>query len=129
MICKLKICTFTDGAKNEIVRMGKMEDNVGELRLRYQEDEAEIQLTLAQNRAILSREGDYSLFLPLIEGEKTEGALGLGSARGPVPVDTHLLQYAYERGKLEANLRYDLLFGEEKQAMQLKITATTREEK
>ncbi len=126
-ICKLTICTFADGAKNKIVRMGKIEETEGGFLLLYREEDAEIHLFLSPNHAKLSRAGDYSLTLSLIEGEHTEGALGFGGSQGPVSVYTHRAQVAYEKGKLEGLLRYDLLFGADKQEMQLQITAITGE--
>ncbi len=128
-ICKLTITTAVDGTENKIVRMGKIEKEEGGVRLRYREENAEIDLTLTEEGAEIRREGDYSLFLPLRQGKTTEGMLGLGGSQGRVVVAAHCVQYRYEQEKFEAILRYDLRFGEDKQEMQLQITATTREGK
>ncbi len=123
-ICKLTIDTRVDGEGSKIVRMGKIETQDGELCVRYREENAEVHLRIRGNRAEIRREGDYSLFLLLIEGESTEGALGISGSQGGLPVTTRRVECARKEGETRIFLDYELWFCEGSQKMQLEITAT-----
>ncbi len=125
-ICKLVIASSVDGLESRFVRMGKLENAEGAIRLFYREENAEVCVTLQGGRATVRRQGDYSLFLSLTQGEKTEGSLSLGGAEGEVSVYTHRVEYSYKEEALTLLLEYELLFGEDGQSMRLDIEATTR---
>ncbi len=120
-ICRLTICTRVDERENKIVRMGKIEEKEGEVLLRYREEDAEICLFLKGKSAEIHREGDYSLFLPLIVGERSEGRLGFGGTQGRVEIHTCAVEYSFADNGGTLFLDYDLLFGDEAQKMQLEI--------
>ncbi len=128
-ICKLTVCTNADGVKNKIVRMGKIEEKEGRVRLSYREENAEVCLLVSGNRAEIRREGDYSLFLPLLEGATTQGGLGLGGSQGQVSVTCRRVECTRVEETTKISLKYALLFGEDSQKMQLEITATERKSK
>ncbi len=120
-VCKLIVKTRVDGAEQKIVRMGKIESLDDGTRILYKEENATVQMTLRENEAILEREGEYSLRLPLTKGERTVGVLDFAGSAGDISVETY--EIAFEQGEncLNATLRYALLFGEEKQDMLVKI--------
>ncbi len=128
-ICKLTIESSVDGQATKSVYMGRLEEVEGQIRLFYREENAEICITLEKGEASVRRVGDYSLSLSLVEGKKRAGSLSLGGAEGSVEVYTRTVEYAYADGGLSLALAYDLLFGVEKQKMQLRIQAQTRGKK
>ncbi len=123
-ICKLTVYTRVDGEENKIVRMGKIEEKEGEILLSYREENASVRLRVFGNRAEILREGDYSLFLPLIQGESTEGALGISGSKGGLPITTRRVEYAKTVADCKIFLDYELWFCEGSQKMQLEIIAT-----
>ncbi len=125
-ICKLTIRTIADGTENKIVRMGKIEEDDKGVTLRYREENAEVFLRVFGKRAQVQREGDYSLLLPLAEGEKSVGALGLGGTEGEVEITTERVECTQGKEETKIALRYVLLFNGDPQKMQLEITAMKR---
>ncbi len=125
-ICKLVMESSVDGKASKIVRMGRLEKENKGLRLFYREENAEVTLFLQENNVRICRVGDYSLDLPLRQGEMSQGKLGLGGSEGKVEVQTYLATYTFHDGELNLSLHYDLLFGEEAQKMRLHINAKTR---
>ncbi len=125
-ICKLTILSSVDGEESKSIRMGKMDISDGRIFLTYREENASVSLTLRHSEAIIDRQGDYSLCLRLIQGQRTNGSIGMGGSEGEVPTQTHEVAYTVEGNILTAKLDYALLFGEEKQEMRLCLTAQTR---
>ncbi len=123
-ICKLTVYTRVDGEENKIVRMGKIEEKEGEIVLSYREENAQVRLRILGSRAEIFREGDYSLFLPLVEGQSTEGALGISGSKGGLPITTRRVEYVKNEGERKIFLDYELWFCEGSQKMQLEITTT-----
>ncbi len=128
-VCKIIVCTTTDGVKNKIVRMGKIEECEDGIGLYYREENADVSLFITDKRAEIRREGEYTLHLPLREGECSKGGLGIGGSQGEVEISTHCVKLMRTAEKIDILLKYALLFGEEKQKMQLEITAMRRVEK
>lgn len=118
--CVLRIKTITDSTETEIVRTGKILQGKG-LTLSYREENAEVQILLSEVGAELFRKGDYTLKLPLVQGKKTLGVLGIGNNEGEVEIYTHEVFYATTQGMTLVKLQYDLFFGAEKQGMKLRI--------
>ncbi len=118
--CQIKISTAVDGEEKKIVRRGSISRG-DEVVLQYEEENAKVKITLRNQRALLEREGEYGLRLPLEEGKTTEGALSLSGAHGDIPVHTQKVAYVFEEKGGEIELHYQLLFGEEKQDMRLRI--------
>ena len=69
----------------------------------------------------LERRGDYALSLLLRQGEISEGALSFGESVGTIRVHAHKIGYSIGADCLLASLRYDLIFGEERQKMKLRL--------
>ena len=84
-------------------------------------ENAVIHLKVEKNSAWIEREGDYTLFLPLKQGELRKGRLGIMGSEGDVEVFAHKVAYSIGRDSLLLSLQYDLLFGAEKQEMKLRI--------
>ncbi len=124
-ICKLTITTSVDGVSNQTHRMGKIEISESEIVLSYREENARVCVALVGKSALVEREGDYLLRLPLEEGKVREGFLGVGGSEGEISVRTDSVEYAVEGSAFRASLRYGLLFGDETQEMRLEIRALT----
>ncbi len=121
--CTLKITTTVDGETSEIVRGGKMELSACGAKLCYREENAVICMEFDGETVRIDRQGDYALRLLLRQNCLETGVLGLGGAQGEVKTFTHKIAYATAENGLTAQLHYNLLFGEEKQVMQLRILA------
>ena len=119
--CKLTITTMVNGEESSILRTGKMQLTPFSAQLSYQEENAVIHLKVEKNSAWIEREGDYTLFLPLKQGEIRKGRLGIMGSEGDVEVFAHKVAYSIGRDSLLLSLQYDLLFGAEKQEMKLRI--------
>ena len=87
----------------------------------YQEKNAETTLTFEKESVLLERHGDYELLLFLKEEEFSDGSLGLGETFGNLRVYTHKISYSTSKDTLLAYLHYDLIFGEERQEMKLRL--------
>ncbi len=121
--CKVTIITTVDGQESSIVREGEMTLSAGGACLRYREENALVCILLQGERAEISRNGDYSLFLHLERGQTREGRLGLGGSEGEIGVVAHKVGYSMGKDSLLALLEYDLLFGGETQKMKLRLHA------
>ncbi len=125
-ICKLTIVTSVDGAETKTQKMGKLEKNAPQIQLSYREENAAVAIRFEGNTALVEREGDYSLRLPLKRGERTFGSLTVGGSEGKMEIQTHGVEYCERENLFQAELRYSLCFGEEEQQMRLRIEAQTK---
>ncbi len=126
-VCNFIITSSIDGEENTVTRKGTIDIcNDTDVLLRYDEENAKVCITLQKGLAVVDREGDYSLHLLLEQGKTTDGRIGLNASAGNVPVQTHRVKYSWERNVFKLSLGYALLFGEEKQKMQLNIRAQIR---
>lgn len=121
--CTLKITTTVEGETNEIVRKGKMELSVCGGKLFYRDDNALVCMEFQGDSVRIERQGDYALRLYLCRDSLQSGVLGLGGAEGEVKTFAHKIAYATTESGLTAQLKYDLIFGAEKQAMQIRLSA------
>lgn len=121
--CRLSITTQANGEENGIIRKGKILLSPLSAQINYCEENAEVCLKLQNNRAIIERVGDYTLSLLLEEGKQTEGKIGIAGSMGNVGVYTHRVSYSSSKDSVLLSLHYDLLFGEEKQVMKLRLLA------
>jgi uncharacterized beta-barrel protein YwiB (DUF1934 family) len=121
--CKLTITTAVDGRETEFSCQGELVLSARKAILRYRQEEASIELYLDGQSAKIEREGDYSLSFCLQSGMETKGKLSFGCNDGEMNVFTHRVAYSIGKDSLLASLHYDLLFGEERQEMKLRILA------
>ncbi len=119
--CKVTITTTADGQENTITREGEMSLSAGAAVLRYREENALVCLSLQGACAEISRQGDYSLFLDLRQGETREGRIGIGGSEGEISTFAHKVAYSMGKDSLLVLLEYDLLFGGEAQKMKLRV--------
>ena len=119
--CRLTITTVVNGEESSILRVGKMKLMPLSAELSYKEENADIHLKVENNCAWIERQGDYTLFLPLKEQELRQGTIGIMGSEGEVGVFAHKIAYSIGKNSLMLSLHYDLLFGEEKQEMKLRI--------
>ena len=125
--CDLTLKSIVDGAENLFCVEGRLEDRAGKLKVCYREDPAIVHIIfVAQGEANIDREGDYTLRLPLKQGELTQGELGINGNTGNLGVRTHRIEYTFTEDGLSAQLRYDLLLGDDVQEMDLQIQAKVR---
>ena len=126
--CKFTIITAADGEESTLTKQGYIDFSQAAIALRYEEESAKTCITLQKGKADILRQGDYSLSLPLEEGKRTEGTLGLGGSDGHIAIQTHTVKYTKEGCVFKLALRYDLIFSpEERQKMQLNLRATIKE--
>lgn len=121
--CYLTITTTADGVETELSREGEIELSVNKTVLVYKEEQAIVRFTLQGERALVERQGDYSMRLCLERGKKCEGALGLGGAEGLIYTYTYRVAYSIGNNSLLASLRYDLLINDEPQEMKIRLLA------
>ena len=122
--CTISITTTVDGQQTTVKRQGEMALTASSAQLSYAEENAAVALSLFASHGEVVRTGDYSLRLPLKAGESTKGEIGIGGAQGEVEVYTDKLAFSTSENSLLACLHYHLIFGQEKQSMQLRIHAT-----
>ena len=122
-VCKVTISTKTDGQENTIVRDGEMDLSFSHVSIGYREENAIVSLRLQGENAEIERKGDYALQLILKRGTVQDGKIGLGGSSGEVQTFTHRIQYSVTKNSVLVALRYDLLFGEEKQEMSLRLVS------
>lgn len=121
--CKFTIWTTADNQTSVFEGEGEMSLAREEVRICYREENAFVRLRVQGESAQIFREGDYSLRLDLKRGETLEGSLGLGDGQGKLQTFTHKVNYSLSKDSLLLLLEYDLLFGEEKQKMKLRLLA------
>ena len=121
--CKITIISRTDGKETKTLRDGKIEISEGKILLAYAEENASTTMLLEGDGAKIRREGDYTLYLDLKNGETLEGTLGIGGSSGAILVKTRHVAYSVKQHSLLLNLQYELLFGEGTQTMSLRIRA------
>ena len=125
--CDLTLKSIVDGAENLFCVEGRLEDHAGKLKVCYREDPAIVHIVfVTQGEANIDREGDYTLRLPLKQGKLTQGELGINGNTGDLGVRTHSIEYTFTEDGLSAQLRYDLLLGDDVQEMDLQIQAKVR---
>ena len=121
--CFLTIVTTTDGVSSTVNKNGELELSNSVSWVRYHDENALVSVVFEENTARLLREGDYALDIPLKENAKTVGKLGFGENVGKIDVYCNKLSYAVKGGSMLASIHYTLDFGNEKQEMQIRITA------
>ncbi len=123
--CKITLTTSVDGKETQIVRKGSVSLSLSKTLVRYLEENAEITLLFEKDCVKLERRGDYALSLLLKQGEISEGKLGFDGAVGDMRVHAHKITYSASKDSLLASLHYDLIFGEERQEMKLRLYVKT----
>ncbi|MBO5412026.1 MAG: DUF1934 family protein [Clostridia bacterium] len=121
--CMIEISTTVDGVETRIKRKGGLKLSVGEVKLFYLDEQAEVTLLLQGETATIDRKGDYTLHLVLENGKITQGVLGIRGAEGEMQALTHKITYSVTQNSLLASLKYALLLGGEPQEMQIRISA------
>lgn len=124
--CHLTITTETDGKEERFSRDGELYLSPLKTTVCYREENAQVSLSLENNRAIVERKGDYEMSLSLFEGETTEGSLGIAGANGRISTRTHRVAYSTTKEALLLSLHYDVLFGTEIQRMRLRLYARVK---
>lgn len=120
----LTIVTTVDGEESRFSCKAEMELSSLSALLRYHDGNADVTISFSREEILIQRVGDYSMRLPLHEGEQTSGVLTLAGNEGRLSVYTHKATYCLRKNALLAQLHYILDFGEEKQEMRLRINAS-----
>ena len=119
--CTLTVATTIDGKETQISRKGEITDLGNCLLLSYQDDGAQTTLKVAKDSAEITRKGDYSTYLPLKKGEKTQGSLGILGNIGELLLFTYLTEYSQKSNKYLITLRYDILTEGDPQETRVRI--------
>lgn len=125
--CDLTITTTADGVENSITRKGEIELFVTSATVRYTEENAAVCIRLEGERAVIERQGDYSMRLELESGRRRFGTLGINGAEGEIETFTERIQYSIGKDSLLLSMRYDLLVGDEPQKMKIRLFAKIHE--
>ena len=120
-VCKITLTTTVDGTETQIVKTGYASLSPLRSVVAYQEENAAITLIFEKGNVKLERRGDYELFLLLEQDKLSTGEIGLGGALGKLQAHTHKISYSVGKASLLALLHYDLLFGDERQEMKLRV--------
>lgn len=123
--CKITLTTSVDGKETQIVRAGSVWLSLSKAVVCYREENAELTLIFEKDGVKLERRGDYALSLLLKQGGISEGILGLGNSVGNIRVHAHKINYSIGKDCLLASLHYDLIFGEERQEMKIRLYVKT----
>lgn len=121
--CDISINTTVDGEKSSFSCKGNMELSVCGAQIAYSEPNASVKVALDKETATVIRQGDYTLSLLLKRGEMTIGTLGIGGNEGELQVYAYKIEYSIRENAVMAILHYDLLMGEGRQEMKLRIVA------
>ena len=119
----LTISTTVDGEESRYSCNAEMEYTALSALLRYRDQNAEVTVSVSGNGAVVERKGDYGLYLPLKENERTTGTLSVAGNEGSVEIYTERLAYTIRKNTLLMQIHYALYFGSEKQEMRLRIHA------
>ena len=123
-LCELTCVTDTDGSETTLRTRARIEEDGKKIRLQYTDGEAVATICFEGKSAFIEREGEYTLTLPLKEGETTQGALGILGSIGEFPVTTNRVEYLWRNKKLMARLSYTLLMSGEQQNMKVRLTTS-----
>lgn len=121
--CRITVASSADGRENEIVRDGEMEISGLCGKICYQDGQASVEIKIEKDQTVITRSGDYDMRLTLCKGEICAGMLGIMGSQGQVFTQTHKLSYSITERSLLLSAHYDLLFGEERQAMKIRLHA------
>lgn len=122
-VCKISITTTVDGEETQATRTGSLRISFSEILLSYGEENGEVTLKIQNDRAEITRSGDYSMFLPLLREQRTQGKIGVLGSEGDVEIYTKRLAYSTTDSSLMLSMHYDLIFGGEVQKMQIRLLA------
>ena len=121
--CRLTITTQANGEENSIIRKGKILLSPLSAQIIYCEENAKVHLKLENNTVFIEREGDYTLSLFLEDDKQTVGKIGIGGSTGKIDVYANKVAYSISKDSVLLSLHYNLLFGEEKQEIKLRLLA------
>ena len=121
--CRFTITTNADGIENSVNGNGELALSVSSAQLRYTESDTQTIVELLNGEGRFTRCGAYSLSLYLKEKQTTKGRIGISESEGDMEIYTHSLQYVIGKDSLLMSAKYDLIFGQEIQKMQIRIYA------
>ena len=122
--CTITIATSVDGKQTTAKYQGNMQASASSVRLAYTDGNATVSIALNATQGEIVRDGDYSLQLPLKTEETTQGTIGVNGSQGEVGVYTSKIAFSTSENGVLAQLHYQLIFGQERQVMRLRIHAT-----
>jgi uncharacterized beta-barrel protein YwiB (DUF1934 family) len=121
MNCRITITTTADEHTTETVRNGQATLSLFSAEIVYQEENAEINISLQDGVLKILRRGDYSQELYFQEGKTLAGKIGIGGADGVIYTRTKRLSYSLTDTSLLLSLHYDLCIGDDPQAMKIRL--------
>lgn len=121
--CYVSVTTTTDGVETKFDYAGEMSLGLQSLQIDWRETQAEVSLSVNENTAEITRSGDYSLKLFLKKGATLTGKIGISGSEGEVQTYTRYFAYSIREKSALISFKYDLIIGEEKQRMEVRILA------
>lgn len=121
--CQLTITTVTDGKETHFTTAAQAEITAINAKIEYMENDTQVLIEVEENTVKIFREGDYTLHLTVQEGVLTQGTLGIGGSNGALSVLGKKVNYSLQKDSLLLSMQYDLLFGDERQEMKIRLFA------
>ena len=119
--CRLTIITTADGQDNRVFLDGEIEAKTQVIKVQYADNGAQVTLSVKNEEVFIEREGDYSLNLHLKKDSVCKGSIGIAGSKGEVETKAHEISYSLKEDSFLLSLQYDLLIGNETQAMKIRL--------
>ena len=123
MDCNLTLITSVDGTESKLVKIAQAVETPSGICFQYTDSNASSILRFFPDFVEIERSGDYGMKLTLKAGETRAGVLSVGGQDGELLVFTHKISFRKQNNRFFAMLKYDLLFGAEKQEMRVRLQA------
>lgn len=124
--CTLTIFSSVDGKDSTFRTEGRYRLYPDRTEIRYAEENSNVLLCITSEGATIERTGEYTLFLPLLEGKRTSGKIGIGGSCGSVDISTKKSELSLKEDGIAFSAAYALHFDGEMQRMKLRVLARKR---
>ncbi len=119
--CRLTIITTAQEQENRVFLDGEIEVKANAVKIAYADKESQVTLLIKNEEVFIKRCGDYSLQLHLKKDCVCEGSIGIAGSKGEVKTRTQEIAYSKKEESFLLSLQYDLLIGNEAQAMKIRL--------
>ena len=119
--CTFHIFSSVDGEPRQFKTAGTFAFSKEKTELFYADENSNVCIRIEKSDVLIRRTGDYELLLPLQNGKKTVGKIGLGGTQGDVEISTKKTACDISATGGEFSAEYALHFGAELQRMKLRV--------